>query len=99
MKKLVSSVLVLVLLTSCSGGGGESASSSGGESITPNQDNSIDQPIVDETVQLAVTSISEMNAELNSSETYKLEKDELDLLLEEGAISEEEFNELTSLLN
>lgn len=93
MKGLISSVFVLALLTSCSGGGGESGAS---PSITTNNGSASTK--VDQEVAVAEMKITEVNSELNQSETYQLDKEELDLLLSENAISEEEYSELLALL-
>ena len=81
-------ILCLILIfTGCSGnsGGGSSESSA---KVTSGASVSLEE---------ANKEISAVSNELNSLANYALEKSELDLLLSEGNITQEQYNELIAL--
>ncbi len=93
--KLVFSLLLFTLL-SCKGGGDGGAAS---ESPIPNQQGS-GPTVISSNVTLNKVrqkELNQINQELNIQ--YQLSEEELSSLVEEGALSNEEKKELSSLLN
>lgn len=89
----------MLYLSSCSGGGGESAEGKSSNSGSSSSDTSVTtNASVNEELVVAEEEIAEISSALNDSETYQLDQDELELLLAENAISQEEYNELLSLI-
>lgn len=86
MKRTSFLTLFLIgFLSSCSGGagGGGEASLAAGAS----------------TSSISQQEIAALNEALNSGEQYKFTKEELDLLLNEGAINQDEYQELLALVD
>lgn len=81
-------ILCLILIfTGCSGNSGEGIGA-GDAKVTSGASVSLKE---------ANKEIASVSSELNSSKNYALEKSELDLLLSEGTITQDQYNELIAL--
>lgn len=87
-------LVVLLSLISCKGGGGSGggASSSGGGAPTFVPGATVSSQ------QIESLELSSINEELNNP-TYELSTSELDQLLNDGMITEEEYNDLLAMAN
>jgi len=87
-------LVVLLSLISCKGGGGSGggASSSGGGAPTFVPGATVSSE------QIESLELNSINEELNNP-TYELSTSELDQLLNDGMITEEEYNDLLAMAN